>query len=71
MITLATKQSVVFECNYECTIGAYKFSEGEILKAASDRQGRFHLYADWADGSLGTFTAAEINKLAGYQAVQE
>lgn len=69
--TLATKQRITFEVSYDCKIGAYQFSEGEPLRAASDGTGKFHLYAQWADGSLGTFSAHEINKLAGYEAVTE
>lgn len=68
--TLATKQTVTFTCALDCQLGAYHLEEGESLKAVSDGQGLFYLYIDWADGAIGRFSANDINKLAGYQAVQ-
>jgi len=69
-ITFNTKQQITFKCSYDCEVGAYRFKEGEPLKAVSNGTGKFVLYAEWADGGVGIFSAYEINKLAGYQAVQ-
>lgn len=68
--TFATKQNVSFVCAIYSQLGAYHLNEGELLKAVSDGRGKFDLYVEWAEGSLGKYTAREINLLAGFQAVE-
>jgi len=65
-----TKQQVAFKCDHDCEVGAYRFSMGEPLKAVSNGMGKFILYAEWAEGGVGVFSAHEINKLAGKTVVQ-
>lgn len=70
-VPFSTKQAVTFQCARDCHVGAYSFSEGESMKAVSNGTGKFNLYVEWAQGSLGTFSAWEVNQLAGYEAVSE
>ena len=69
-VNFDVKQEVTFECSFDCKIGAYSFCEGEPIKALSNGMGAFVLYVEWAQGGLGTFSASEVNKLAGYEAVR-
>lgn len=67
--TRKASQTVTFQCNRDMNLGAYSFNEGEPLKAVSRTAGDYYLYVSWAEGALGIYTTAEINRLAGYQAV--
>lgn len=62
-------QSATFKCSFDTQLGAYSISEGEPLKACSRTAGDFYLYVSWASDPIGIYTAAQINQLAGYQAV--
>lgn len=64
------KQTARFTCSHDCILGAYSFKEGDRMIAISDPQGMFDLYVEWANGTIGKFYAEQINKLAGFQAVQ-
>lgn len=68
--TLATKQVVTFECAFDTRLGAYRLNEGDAVKAISDGLGKFDLYVEWAQGSLGKYDASQINLIAGYEVVQ-
>lgn len=68
--TLATKQRATFTCAFDTKLGAFQLAEGESVRVVSDGMGKFDLYVEWADGSIGKYTANEINKLAGYEVVQ-
>jgi hypothetical protein len=68
--TFSTKQRVTFTCAFDTRLGAYALNQGEAVKAVSDGKGNFDLYIEWADGSLGKYTASQINLVAGYEAVQ-
>jgi hypothetical protein len=64
------KQTAAFTCVFDTEAGPYSLREGDKLKAVSNGYGMFNLFASWAEGSLGLFTAEQINTLAGFQAVQ-
>lgn len=64
------KQTASFHASSDFRIGAYAIEQGEPIKVVSDGYGLFHVYVGWADGALGRLNANDINKLAGFQAVQ-
>ena len=68
--TFATKQIVGFTCEFDTRLGAYAINHGDPVKAISDGKGKFDLYIEWAEGSLGKYDASQINLIAGYEAVQ-
>lgn len=68
--TFQTKQIVYFSCYSDIRVGAIALSEGESIKAVSDGMGNFNLYVEWIDGSIGKYSAKQVNDLAGYEAVQ-
>ena len=61
----ARKSPIIFRCAKECQVGAYKLLEYDKMKALPAGYGLFHVYVDWADGSIGTLNARDVNKLAG------
>jgi hypothetical protein len=69
--TLATKQTVTFNCSSEFRIGAYLIQQDEPIKAVPDGQGLFHIYTEWGEGALGRLNAHDVNKLAGCEVVRE
>jgi len=67
----ARKVTTSFLCALDCRIGAYSLTEGEPLKVVGDGTGRFYLYVDWGDGAIARLSAHDVNRLAGYEAVEE
>lgn len=68
--TYETKQRVTFKCAFDTSFGAYHLKQDESVLAVSDGKGKFDLYVEWAEGSLGKYDAMQINLIAGYEAVQ-
>ena len=67
--TFSTKQIVYFTCDRDIRVGAVTLREGESIKAVSDGMGKFHLYVEWVEGSIGRYTAEQVNDLAGKEVV--
>jgi hypothetical protein len=70
MSTFADNKIVYFSCYNDCRLGAIALNEGESIKAVSDGMGYFNLYAEWLEGSIGRYSADQVNTLAGEQVVQ-
>ena len=68
--TFATKQRVTFRCAFDTRLGAYSLNHDDAVKVVSDGMGKFDLYVEWSEDSLGKYTASQINKLAGYEVVE-
>ena len=68
--TFATKQRVTFTCAFDTRLGAYHLNQDDAVKAVSDGMGKFDLYVEWSEDSLGKYDASQINLIAGYEAVQ-
>lgn len=62
---------LTFPCDIDCHLGAYNLQEGEPLKVVDDHDGLYSVYVEWAEGAIGRFSARDINKLAGFEAVKE
>lgn len=60
-----------FRCAVDCQVGAYSLNEGEPLKAVKNPNGLWALYVDWGDGAIGSLAAHDVNKLAGYEVIEE
>lgn len=60
-----------FKCAIDCQIGAYSLREGEPLKVVKNFNGLWAVYVEWGEGSIGSLAAHDVNKLAGYEAVNE
>lgn len=69
-ITFQTKQRVTFTCAFDTRLGAYALNEGDPVKAVSDGMGKFDLYVEWSQDSLGKYDASQVNLIAGREAVQ-
>jgi hypothetical protein len=67
----ARGNTITFKCSLDCKLGAYSLAEGEPLRVVDDRDGLFSVYVEWGEGAIGRFSAKDINKLAGYEAVKE
>lgn len=70
MNNYTVKQHVPFTCNADQQLGAYRIAQDEPLLAVADGMGKFQLYVEWAEGSLGKYTAAQVNAIAGHEVVQ-
>lgn len=65
------KQDVAFTCAVDCQLGAYSLRQDDRIRAISDGDGLFSIYVEWAEGALIRINAHDVNKLAGFKAVQE
>jgi hypothetical protein len=64
------KQTASFTCANDIQIGAYILREGEPVKAVQNHNGLFDIYVEWGDGKIASLRASDVNKIAGFQAVQ-
>lgn len=67
--TFDTKQIVYFSCDRDIRVGAITLREGESIKAVSNGMGKFNLYVEWVEGSIGVYSAEKVNDLAGKEVV--
>lgn len=66
----ARGNTFTFKCSLDCQVGAYSLSEGDAIRAVKEKwSGLFHVYLEWAEGSIGRLTASDLNKLAGYELI--
>lgn len=67
----ARGNNITFPCSIDCKLGAYSLAEGEPLKVVDDRDGLYSVYVEWGEGPIARVSARDVNKLAGYEAVEE
>lgn len=68
----ARGNTFTFGCALECKVGAYSLAEGDGVKVVrEDWSGLWHVYVEWAEGSIGRLTARDVNKLAGREVIGE
>lgn len=67
----ARGNTISFECSIDCKLGAYSLAEGEPLKVVDDRDGLYSVYVEWGEGAIARLPARDVNKLAGYEIIEE
>lgn len=65
----ARRTPIEFRCAREIRVGAYKLLPGDKMKAVSAGFGLFHVYVDWAEGSIGRLNHRDVNKIAGQDVI--
>lgn len=65
----ARKAPITFRCALDCNVGAYKLLEGDRMRVLPAGYGLFHVYVEWAEGSIGRMNARDVNKLAGQDVI--
>lgn len=65
----ARNAPIEFKCAGEMRVGVYQLLPGDKMKALRAGFGLFHVYVDWAEGSIGCLNHRDVNKIAGQDVI--